>query len=257
MIQVICNFIEKRVLMKTIRQIKVKCILLLTFPLAIFFSCNKHDEQPYDEIRFNSKLDYGSVTDIDGNTYKTIKIGNQIWLAENLRVTQYSDGTPITLVQDPKKWESLYSEGYCDYEKTYEVYGRLYNYYAAASERNICPSGWHLPDNSDWLGLATYLGGMEIAGMKLKETGPVHWGYYNTLSTNESGFTALPGGLRDHRGSMYSMGNSQGGAGDWWSSTANDSTTVWINSLGGEGIYLLSTPYALKRDGHSVRCIKD
>ena len=241
--------------MKLLSQAKLLSLLLLT--LSLSEGCNKNDEQFYDEIMFNSKLEYSSVIDIDGNTYRTIQIGTQVWMAENLRTTRYSDGLSIPLIQDSKQWEFLYSEGYCTYEKAYEVYGFLYNYYAAVSENNICPAGWHLPDNSDWTALERYLGGEKIAGKKLKEVGPVHWGYFNTLSTNESGFTALPGGLRDRMGSIYSYGNSDGGAGYWWSATEQDSMTSWSYSLGGEIIQLLKTPFTLKRDGYSIRCIKD
>jgi uncharacterized protein (TIGR02145 family) len=255
--------------MKVLRQVKLFRFILLALSIVIAVGCNKNDEQSYDEIRFNSKLDYGSVTDIDGNTYRTIQIGSQVWMAENLKVARYSDATAIPLVQDSKQWISLQNDGYCKYEKgfdinghlfiyeyNYEVYGYIYNYYAAVSVHNVCPAGWHLPDNSDWRTIGIYLGGEEIAGKKLKEAGPVHWGYYNTLSTNESGFTALPGGLRDYLGIIESMGDSRGGSGFWWSATVNDPTSAWSYNLGSEVNTLMSFPIR-KREGQNVRCVKD
>jgi uncharacterized protein (TIGR02145 family) len=239
--------------MKFQRQI----VRFLTLLIIISGGCNKNEEQAYDEIRFNSKLDYGFVTDIDGNTYRTIQIGTQVWMAENLKVAHYRDGKAISLVQSSVPWQTLNSEGYSTYAFGYEIYGFLYNYYAAVNTHNICPTGWHLPENSDWTTLASYSGGEQIAGNNLKETGPVHWGYYNTLSTNKSGFTALPGGLRDHLGDVYSTGNSEGGASYWWSSNVNDSVSAWSFSLGSEVSMLLSTPRTLKRNGFNIRCVKD
>jgi uncharacterized protein (TIGR02145 family) len=178
-------------------------------------------------------------------------------MAENLKVSHYDDGAVISLVNSSVQWKSLSSEAYSLYEKGYEVYGYLYNYYAAINDHKICPTGWRLPDNSDWSVLANFLGGEQIAGDKLKEAGPVHWGYYNTLSTNQSGFTALPGGLRDHFGDVYSTGNSEGGSSYWWSANVNDSTSAWSYSLGSEVSMLLSTGRALKRNGFNIRCVKD
>lgn len=244
-------FLFTRLLMAKIQFI---IILIITCVLLITGSCERIDNQSYDEILFTPGLSYETLKDIDGNVYKTIQIGTQIWMAENLKVSNYSDGTPITLLSEPSQWKESLTGAYC---KNSDVYGFFYNYYAAVDKKNICPAGWHLPDNSDWTKLGIFLGGESVAGDKLKESGIVHWGNHNTRATNESGFTALPGGLRDHLGSIYSLGNSEGGAGYWWSATETDAVYAWHYSLGGEASYVFKSPFSVKNSGFSIRCIKD
>jgi len=131
-----------------------------------------------DEIIFNPSLTYGEVSDIDGNYYKTIQIGSQIWMAENLKTTRYNDGSNIPLVTDNTAWSNLTTPGYCWYNNdaaTYKnVYGALYNWYAVNTGK-LCPSGWHVPSEYEWTLLVNYLGGVYAAGGKLKETGTTHW----------------------------------------------------------------------------------
>jgi uncharacterized protein (TIGR02145 family) len=149
---------------------------------------------------FNQAKTYGSVTDINGNSYKTISIGTQTWMAENLRTNKYRDGSAIPIVTNNTEWAALSSGAYCIYVNNETeipaTYGRLYNWYAVADIRNIASRGWHVPTDAEWLTLITFLGGESVAGGKLKETGITHWGSPNTNATNESGFTALPGGYR-------------------------------------------------------------
>lgn len=138
-----------------------------------------------------------TVTDYDGNVYQTVLIGDQCWMMENLKVTHYRNGDPIPHVTDGVTWGNLTSGAYCNYnndEGNVATYGRLYNWYAVDDSRNIAPAGWHVPSDAEWQTLVDYLGGDAVAGGKMKEAGTTHWASPNTGATNESGFTALPGG---------------------------------------------------------------
>ncbi|MGD0754583.1 MAG: FISUMP domain-containing protein [Bacteroidales bacterium] len=167
----------------------------------------------------------------DGQTYKTVKIGNQIWMAENLKTTKFNDGTAIPLVTDASSWEALTTPSYCWYNNdaaSYKAtYGALYNWYVVDVEsnggKNVCPKGWHVPSDAEWSTLTSYLGGDSIAGDKLKETGTTHWHGPKTDATNESGFTAVPGGYRYDNGKYYHVGIY----GIWWSSTEYSTSDAW------------------------------
>jgi uncharacterized protein (TIGR02145 family) len=136
----------------------------------------------------------GSVTDIDGNTYKTVKIGDQIWMAENLRTTRFNSGTPISDTKDTNTGRAFYSS-YDNNDQLKDIYGILYSGGIADDySSSVCPSKWHIPSRNEWRQLIDYLGGKEIAGGKLKEKGIGHWSYPNTGATDDFGFQALPGG---------------------------------------------------------------
>lgn len=199
------------------------------------------------------------VTDADGNVYKTIKIGNQTWMSENLKVTKYNDGTAIPNVTDGTEWRSLKTGAYCNYDNDQNnvaTYGRLYNWYAVNTGK-LAPKGWHVPTHAEWTELTDYLGGVStfdgiiIAGGKLKERGTSHWKSPNTGATNEIGFTALPGGTR-YYGEFYNIGD----AGDWWCATEYDTNVAWLRGMNynssnvGNGVLV-------KEDGLSIRCLKD
>jgi uncharacterized protein (TIGR02145 family) len=196
----------------------------------------------------------GSVNDIDGNIYKTVSIGNQVWMAENLKTTRYNDNTSIPLVSGSNEWRSLITPGYCWYNNdssTYKsAYGALYNWYTVATYK-LCPTGWHVPTHGQWSILATYLGGENVAGDKLKEAGGSHWIRLNEGASNESGFTALPGGGRIN-GTFEAIGIS----GVWWASTAYDGGNAWCRELDDDQVLLLSGYVSLSQ-GFSVRCIKN
>jgi len=202
-------------------------------------------------IIFNPNLTYSTVTDIDGNVYKTIQIGAQIWMAENLKTTKYRNGDPISNVTVDAAWTALDTGAYCWYNNdaiTYKAtYGAIYNWYTVNDSRNIAPTGWHVPSHAEWTVLTTYLGGESVAGGMLAETGISHWSSPNLNATNSSGFTALPSGLRGNNGSFYDVGG-------WWSSTEFTWSDAWYRYLGGRYIYKDGTN---KGDGLSVRCIKD
>jgi uncharacterized protein (TIGR02145 family) len=197
----------------------------------------------------------GLLSDIDGNTYKTVTIGTQTWMAENLRVARYKDGTAIPLVTDATSWANLTTPGFCWYnndEATYKAtYGALYNWYTV-STGNLCPAGWHVPTNDEWITLATYSGGSSPDGGKIKETGTAHWSSPNTGATNETGFSALPGGFRYLNGVFDTFGQ----VGYWWTATENNASWAYYRRLHHDSIFF-GTPYYVKVDGFSVRCLKD
>jgi uncharacterized protein (TIGR02145 family) len=196
-----------------------------------------------------------ACTDPDGNLYSVVQIGTQLWMAENLKSVKYRNSDPIDKVTDDIQWRALTTGAYCNYNNNTayaNIYGRLYNWYAVKDSRNIAPMGWHIPTDAEWTTLANYLGGIAVAGGKLKETGIDHWKSPNVGATNESGFTALAGGMRDGN-SWY---DDFGLYGHWWSSTQSDANNAW-----GRGIYYnygdIGSSSFGKSLGYSVRCIKD
>ena len=203
----------------------------------------------------NPALTYGSVTDIDGNTYATIQIGTQVWMAENLRTTRYRNGDPIPNVTEAGKWTGLSSGAWCHYKNDpkYEVpYGKLYNWYTVNDPRKVCPAGWHVPTDAEWTVLSDYLGDESVAGGKMKSTGTEYWVYPNTGATNKSGFSGLPGGFRSNLGGFYGLGSS----GLWWSASESGAEVAWNRSLNGGNADVNRSNYG-KRSGFSVRCLRD
>ena len=207
-----------------------------------------------NEVLFITTDSMGTVTDIDGNSYRTVKIGDQWWMAENLQVTRYRNGEAIPNVTDGATWEGLTTGAYCNYnnnEGYVATYGRLYNWYAVDDGRNIAPEGWHVPTDAEWQVLVDYLGGYEVAGGKLKETGTTHWMSPNTGATDESGFTARPSGDRDIR-EYHNMGLAT----VYWSFTEENSLSAWIRILSYNKSDVGRDTYE-KAAGFSVRCVKD
>lgn len=195
-----------------------------------------------------------TVVDIDGNIYHGIVIGYQVWMAENLNTTKYNDGTDIPKVTDDVEWESLSTGAYCCYdnnEANSEVYGRLYNWFAVSTGR-LCPAGWYLPSDPEWAVMTGHLGGLSVAGGKMKETGTSHWSNPNTGATDAFGFTALPGGHRYFFGQF--SGINTGAL--WWSSTEYDVRQAWFRSISFDNAGGRRDPYS-KQNGFSVRCIRD
>jgi len=239
----------------------LKFPVIIAIVAIILSLCSKDDESsnPFNgktTAEFNSSVIYGTMTDQDGNVYKTVTIGTQTWMAENLRTTKYNDGTDIPLVTDDKEWYDLTTGAYSNYNNTNNIdtiatYGRLYNWYAVNTGK-LAPKGWHIPTDAEWATLLTYLGSENVAGGKLKETGTKHWNSPNIAATNETGFTALPGGLRSSNGSFTNIGNY----GFWWSATENSNIYAWNRIM-----YNISSNvginYNNKKFGFSVRCVKD
>jgi uncharacterized protein (TIGR02145 family) len=199
---------------------------------------------------FNTDLTYGSVTDVEGNIYKTILIGTQTWMAENLKTTKFNDGTIIPFIIDGTKWAGLSSPGYCWYNSDSVSYGGMYNWYAVNSG-NLCPTGWHVPTDAQWTALSTYLGGENVTGGKLKETGTTHW-YSSITASNSSGFTALPGGYRTSGGDFSSIKR----IGYYWTSTEASSTEVYFRDMS-YNYTAMDKSSSSKLSGFSVRCIQD
>ena len=198
---------------------------------------------------------FGTISDIDGNSYPTVQIGSQIWMAKNLKTTHYNDATTITYVSNSTSWGGLSTEAYCIYQNDFTnqmAYGLMYNWYSISTGK-LCPTGWHIPTDFEWLALSAYLNGSDIAGGKMKEDGTSHWSSPNTGATNSSGFTALGGGERDYNGVYGSLMLS----GYWWSSVEVSSTYAFANKLFYNNQGISQTGGASKRNGYSVRCIKD
>jgi uncharacterized protein (TIGR02145 family) len=196
------------------------------------------------------------VMDIDGNGYDTIHISTQIWLKQNLKTTHYRNGDPIPNVTDGTTWMYLTTGAYCNYNNDANnstTYGRLYNWYAVGDSRNIAPTGWHIATDAEWTTLTDYLGGASVAGGKLKEAGYTHWLSPNIGATNETGFTALPGGYR-HQGNGEFYGISD--CSYWWSSTEGNADGAW-----GRGVNCYNSNVYRgingKEYGYSVRCVRD
>ena len=194
----------------------------------------------------------GTVTDIEGNSYQTIGIGYRIWMAENLKTTKFNNNTNIPKDVD---WTNLISPSYCWYnndEDTYKsIYGALYNWHTINTGK-LCPIGWHVPCESEWEIMITYLGGSSIAGGKLKEAGLIHWNYPNAGATNESGFKALPAGYRDYNGGFAFIGYLA----LWWSLTENSETHAWYLYVVHDFANIVGYSRE-KHNGYSVRCVKD
>jgi uncharacterized protein (TIGR02145 family) len=207
-------------------------------------------------IADDSNFEKSTVTDFDGNIYITIKIGEQWWMAENLKVTHYRNGDAITNITVNSEW-NRYSEAYCAYnnaDSNMAVYGLLYNWYVVSDIRNMAPLGWHVPTYAEWRMLVNTIGDSSTAGSKMREIGNAHWLSPNTDATNSSGFSAIPGGYR-----QYSNGEFQwiGYDARFWSSTVRYSSSgTWCLTLNGGCSYIF---YEILnyRTGHSVRCVRD
>ncbi len=221
---------------------------------------------PNGAIIFNPDLTYGTVIDIDSNVYKTITIGTQTWMAENLKVTRYRNGDAIPNVTDTSAWNHITTGAYCDYNNTQSnstIYGRLYNWYAVNDSRKIAPAGWHIPSDGEWNILEKYLDntvdttatgcvGTDI-GKKLKEAGTTHWNSPNTGADNSSGFTALPSGGAHMSESPFLSICSYG---YWWTASESYTNIALYRYL----FYNSSTVArynSYKIYGFSVRCLKD
>ncbi len=192
-----------------------------------------------------------TVKDRDGNVYKTVKAGSQVWMAENLKVTHYRNGEVIPKITEPKQWDALTSGAWCDIVNNpvkAKAYGHFYNWYTVADQRNVCPQGWHVPSETEWIELLTFLAGEKLSPFKTSAMIPAA-----TKSINAGLFQVLP---EDFRGWDLDCSQVGYGGGGWWTST----------SVTPELAYLHGTNYdtasknrleARKRFGYNIRCIKD
>jgi uncharacterized protein (TIGR02145 family) len=215
-----------------------------------------------NEVSFVTNIDgLGPlISDIDGNSYKTVYIGTQQWMAENLKTAKFSDGTSIQNVTDNIQWRSNTTKGaWCYYNNDItnnDKYGKLYNWYTlsptANGNKNVCPTGWHVPTEVEWIVLTDYLGGASVAGGKMKELGTTSWKNPNVNATNKSGFSGIPGGYRNDFGVYSNVGEGA----YWWSSLGN---LTWGAKYTNLSYYSESVFNDVHYEdyGLSVRCIKD
>jgi len=233
----------------------MKHISLLLLTSCFIISCNRDTgENPVTPPD-------NTVTDIDGNVYHTVKIGSQVWMVENLRVTRYSNGDTIPCITGSVAWATNGNAdktgigAYCSYDNDSSyilTYGLLYNFFAASDDRNIAPAGWHVPADEEWQKLVDYLGGDFVAGGKLKEVGTAHWKSPNVGATDETGFSALPAGTRYGDGGFINMRENT----LFWSNSVNHSYSSYDRALTFDyaGVYWGNDQ---KRCGLSIRCVKD
>ena len=202
----------------------------------------------------NEKVE-NTVTDIDGNMYKTVQIGNQIWMAENLRVSKYRNGDLIQNATDDKAWENSEIGAWCNYDNepnNNSKYGKLYNWFAVDDKRGVAPKGWHVPSDEEWDVLIEFLGGNDVAGGKLKQSGSKHWLIPNEVDKKDINFNALPGGYRNSV-NAFCLKRIYG---YWWSSTQGNNSYSWLRGLNHK-TYNVYRYGDIKSNGFSVRCIKD
>jgi uncharacterized protein (TIGR02145 family) len=199
------------------------------------------------------------VTDYDGNTYKTVKIGNQIWMAENLRTTRYNNGESIPEVVTDTDWAKLTTGAYCWYNNdiaSCTKSGALYNWFAVHDNRNLAPTGWHIPTDDEWFILEQQLGGRNTAGGRMKSS--TTWKSPNTGGDNSSGFAAVPGGFRN---GMYGNCDQFDILAYWWTATESDITIMedklaWFRIVGYDNTDICRASIN-EKSGISVRCVKD
>lgn len=220
----------------------MRLFFLIVISIIVFNSCiNRHvDTEKFFMKEYiiednNQGLVDSLIDSRDGKIYKTISIGNQIWMSENLAYTP----------TEGKYWS------YNDTIHKSAFYGYLYDWETATK---VCPCGWHLPSDSEWKRLTDYLGGNQTAGRKLKEAGNTYWNDPSTnfKASNESGFTAISGGCRDHNGNFFGIKK----VGSWWSSTEDSTEYAWARLMSYSNSIVYTT-HNKKSWGFSVRCVKD
>ena len=245
-------------------RIWICSLMILGITLMLSTGCRKDDEEP-------NKLVYDTITDIEGNMYKTIVIGTQTWMAENLKTTKYGNGdligttTPATLdISSEATPKYQWASG--GYEEHVEIYGRLYSWYAVTDSRNVCPNGWHVPTDAEWTILTDYLTtngyGYQGSGNDIGKCMAATSGWFldqtagnignNQASNNSSGFTALPGGYRYFRGSyLYNVFR-----GYWWSSTGYSTTNAFGRRMHFSYTSVFKDSSSMC-EGLAIRCLKD
>lgn len=251
----------------------IRTYLLSVLIIGSITSCQKSIEDKKlvlpDETAFcksNNHIRYGKMKDCEGNEYKTVKIGDQVWMAENLRTTRYRNGKKIPQVKDNAGWGRLTTGAWCFYDndpKNGKIYGRLYNWYTLNDAGGLAPAGWHVPSWTEWLQLINFLGGVNEMGEgpvsdKLNIQGTGLWETPNNAN-NESGFSALPGGHRGvfSSGETYFSGIREEAM--WWSAT--DIQDGYNNTF---ALNIRSSYYGTidqvfydKRAGYSIRLVKN
>jgi uncharacterized protein (TIGR02145 family) len=238
--------------MKLLLRSIASWFLLLSQFLILTCSCDVPEYGPNPDYTGQA----GHIADIEGNVYNTMGIGSQIWMVENLNTTKLNDGTHITPVLDDSLWNRIKSPGYCWYNNdslaNRKIYGALYNFYTVETGL-LCPTGWHVPDKSEWKTLSTFLGGDDIAGGKLKDYYTSYWQGTNRCIVNNFGFSALPGGKRR---SITGIFDEIGVRGYWWTCASEDGNFANSRSMSNSSLKL-DIFVSNKKNGYSIRCIKD
>ncbi|MFA7123788.1 MAG: fibrobacter succinogenes major paralogous domain-containing protein [Candidatus Delongbacteria bacterium] len=238
-------------------RIRYEMILISAFIIILMTFAGCSEETITAEPFVDHTGETGTVTDIDGNVYTTIGIGGQIWMAENLKVTRYRNGDEIPEVQDYLAWYALTTPGRCSYNNdpaNSVTFGQMYNWQAVSDTRKISPEGWHMPSDDEWDALINWVGGPDSAGVKLKETGFVHWAAPNEGASNESGFTALPGGWRINMGNFYDLTTR----GYWWTISNDYLPSSMATAYGMYNDSVKVEDLAIIRNfGLYARCVKD
>ena len=255
----------------------IQVLLLIALTIAAQGRQNKKTKPPDNEGQAKeAAVVPQNIKDIDSNTYKVVKIGYQVWMAENLKTTRLNDGTRIPFVPGDKQWLGQKTPALCWYDygpfvndsaRYVSTYGFLYNWYAVNTGK-LCPVGWHVPSDSEWEDLEEFLG-MYTAGLKMKESGTFHWNSTTAEVTNESGFTAIPGGLRglDRNNPVAAPFYMAGELTTWWSSSQvnNEVSTSFciyapiVSGRSSETNHLKLRRFDTnpKINGKSIRCLKN
>lgn len=247
------------------KRLFIQLLLIAGLLFTAVTACEKDDAS-------GDSLSAGTIKDADGNKYNTVKIGNQVWTVENLKTTKYNDGTPIPNVTNNNEWGGLSTGAYCNYdnlESNAEIYGRLYNWHAVNTGK-LAPVGWHVPTDNDWTILENYLiangynyyGTLDEDKVAKSLCAKTNWALSSKSGTpgtapeknNSTGFTALPGGIRDNADGAFHV---IGYWGFWWSSTECDAGWAHIRDLGYNNKELNSNGCYHKASGYSVRLVKD
>ncbi len=254
------------------------------FALSLLFiaSCNPDDEDP---VSPNGGAGGGApitipegcpgastVTDIDGNVYPVVQIGNQCWMAENLRTTRYQNGQPIPNVTAQEEWNTINSDASCSYQNNSAndyPHGRIYNWYAANDQPPICPQGWHVPSDGEWVQMEIELGvpateaytegprgTAHQVGGKMKTTGTIEagtglWLAPNYGATNASGFSAI-----SSRSRSYTGFTGLGGIDTWWNKTAWNAEQGMQHTVRYDVMAVYRSRYNV-RNGFCIRCIRN
>jgi uncharacterized protein (TIGR02145 family) len=234
----------------------------LTFKLEAISKNEKESDEVLKSftVKAQPQPQPDTIVTFDGFTYSIVELPNgQAWMGENLRTTVYANGDPIPNVKNSSQWQNLTTGAWAYYNNDIQLenpYGKLYNWYTVADSRNVCPTGWHVPSDSEWKTLTNYLdtiilGGINFTGGAMKSIGTQYWLSPNTGATNESGFSGLPGGNR----SDWDF-SGIGSIGVWWTFTeintllARNKTLFYSTSVvGGNNSF--------KTNGSSVRCLRD
>ncbi len=236
------------------------CILLIATLMLSFKEKPKKSKSLVLSKNVSTNMYGKGVMDIDGNLYKTVVIGKQEWMAENLKVSKYNDGTAIPNLSDEIEWQNNTTGAWCYYNNDNSnnaTYGKLYNWYTIDVTQNdmkfVCPAGWHVPSSEEWTILIDYLGGDTLAGGKMKEVGFQNWSQPNSYASNTSLFTALPSGYRNEEGKFK---KTLGKGVFWWAFSEKDTYKANLRFVSCTDNEVFNRCFK-KESGLSIRCLKN